>query len=96
MSCLGLRTATGFRLRPSYPPLPPADLQGEPLKQPQSREYSRLLQDLRQRELERFGDECPICPLDLDDVSMAKGNSSRTDLATHIVACFQLILIMDA
>ena len=34
------------------------------------REYDRLLKELRDREVARFGEACPLCPLDLDDVSL--------------------------
>lgn len=43
--------------------------EGEPLARPLSKEYERLLKELRDREIENFGDKCPPCPLDLDDVS---------------------------
>ena len=53
-------------------PAPPCLLllQGEPLKQPLSKEYDRLLKELREREAARFGELCPPCPLDLDDVRL--------------------------
>ncbi|GAX86113.1 hypothetical protein CEUSTIGMA_g13526.t1 [Chlamydomonas eustigma] len=59
-----------------------APWKGEPLKQPLSKEYERLLKDLREREIARFGEACPPCPLDMDDIifitrEMYRGFSAR-------------------
>eukprot|EP00955_Chlamydomonas_euryale_P065169 359167-Chlamydomonas_euryale.AAC.1 len=40
---------------------------GEPVSQPLSKEYHRLLKELLEREEATFGDDCPPFQLDLDD-----------------------------
>lgn len=35
----------------------------------QAPQYERLLKQLREREMDRFGDNCPTVPVDIDDVS---------------------------
>ena len=58
-------------------------LQGEPLKQPLSKEYDRLLKELREREAARFGELCPPCPLDLDDVRLCAAIAHSLSLSCN-------------
>eukprot|EP00798_Chlamydomonas_sp_ICE-L_P024647 gene24647-10270_t len=44
-------------------------LQSEPIFMLNGKQYGEQLELLREREGERWGDKCPPCPLDLDDVT---------------------------